>query len=77
MDRRRPRSLRPVVINELSGVLIAGLKRALRNEPIKPATRKRLREMGLIKKNPNGFSQLSDDGLRILQRITKPQEAGR
>lgn len=71
MDRRRPKSIRPQRVPEqLSGVLLRGLRDALRNAPMKKSAYKRLLAMGLIEKNPDRFSRLTPKGLRILQDLT-------
>lgn len=67
MDRRRPGSARPVVAKELSGVLLRGLRDALRGAPMKASARKRLQALGLIEKNPDRFSRLTERGLSVLR----------
>lgn len=69
MDRRRPSAMRPAPPGkvELSGVLLRGLRDALRNAPMKASARKRLEAIGYIEKNPDRFSRLTPKGLQALQ----------
>ena len=68
MDRRRPKSVRPELVpQQLSGVLLRGLRDALRGAPMKKSAHKRLVAMGLIENIPDRFSKLTEKGLRILQ----------
>lgn len=70
-DRRRPGSSQPNnCLPVLSGVLVAGLRRALRGEPIEKSARRRLVEFGMIKKVPDRFSTLTEKGLKALREFT-------
>lgn len=73
--RRRPSAARKAIgpIDELSGTMVRGLRDALRNAPIKSGVRKRLEAMGLIKKLPDRFSQITPLGLRVLREATLTQ----
>ncbi len=71
MDRRKPKSTRPELVPEqLSGVLLRGLRDALRNAPIKKSAYRRLLAMGLIQKNPDRFSKPTPKGLHVLQKLS-------
>lgn len=71
MDRRKPKSIRPRLVPEqLSGVLLRGLRDALRGAPMKRSAWKRLIAMGLIEKNTDHFSKLTPKGLSLLQNST-------
>lgn len=75
MIKRRPRAQikQPSddeIAHGLSGVLICGLERALKNAPIVKSARVRLADMGLIKKQKDHFSRITPRGLTIL-RIAK------
>ena len=64
--RRRPSAREEQTV--LSGVLIAGLERTLRGEPITKSARRRLSAMGYIKRAGfDRFSKLTPIGLRALR----------
>lgn len=67
MDRRRPGAQRPVPTGQLTGVLLRGLRDALRNAPMKKSARTRLMKMGLIRKKPNCYCELTPAGLKELR----------
>ncbi len=68
MIRRRPsaRADAPTA-QPLSGVLIAGLRDALRMRPMKKSAYTRLLAMGLVEKVPDRFSRLTAKGMRVLR----------
>lgn len=61
---KRRTSLAP---DQLTGVLLRGLRDALRGAPIKASARKRLLGLGLIEKCPDRFSKLTPRGLDTLR----------
>lgn len=72
MDRRRPGAIAPIPRPaRLSGVLLRGLRDALRGAPMKETARRRLTAMGFIEKNPAGFSRLTASGLEALRAHTR------
>ena len=62
---------------QLSGVLLCGLRRALRQQPIVKSARRRLERMGLIERGGfNAFSKLTERGLSALLEATTPRHPG-
>jgi hypothetical protein len=55
------------IAHELSGVLLRGLRDALRHAPMKESARRRLEEMKLIRKQQDRFSSLTPRGLEVLR----------
>ena len=72
MDRRRPGIPAPMAEPDaLSGVLLRGLRDALRGQPMKATARSRLEAMDFIRKSPGRFSSLTERGLAALQQASK------
>jgi hypothetical protein len=68
--RLRPRAAarrREAIAPLLTGVLLRGLRDALRGAPMKASARKRLLAMGLIEKERDHYSRLTSAGLRALR----------
>jgi len=70
-DRRRPGAHRPEPEAPLSGVLLRGLRDALRGAPMKKSAQVRLEKMGLIEcRGFDKFSKLTAKGIAALQSAT-------